>query len=41
MMTINGARDIEVRALKEKAANARGKTKAAIEARVTQINNAR
>jgi uncharacterized membrane protein len=32
-------RDIKVRALKEKAANAHGKTKAAIEARVTQINN--
>ena len=32
-------RDIKVLALKEKAANARGKTKAAIEARVTQINN--
>jgi len=32
-------RDIKVLALKEKAANARGKTKVAIEARVTQINN--
>ncbi len=32
-------RDIKVLALKEKAANAHDKTKAAIEARVTQINN--
>jgi uncharacterized membrane protein len=32
-------RDIKVLALKEKAANARGKTKAAIEARMAQINS--
>jgi chromosome segregation ATPase len=32
-------RDIKVQALKEKAANARGKTRAAIEARVTEIKN--
>ena len=31
--------DITVRVLKEKAANVRGKTKVAIEARLTQINN--